>query len=143
MVRQYWIYQKNKKKQNPNSCCKKNQWWAIANLFIHVRHMSDTQAEKEEHDEKILKLLGKRYGVYFSKLSNATFAWWKKSIILNPSDKLLNWISAIFIIQKQNKKTSLLSATNTFFQCKKNKTNKNKNYFCSPPRNYRIKSHAV
>ena len=41
--------------------------------------MSDTQAEKEEHEEKILKLLGKRYGVYFSKLSNATFAWWKKA----------------------------------------------------------------
>ena len=134
MVRWYWIYQKKTKTQNPNSCCKKNQWWAIANLFIHVRHMSDTQAEKEEHDEKILKLLGKRYGVYFSKLSNATFAWWKKSIILNPSDKLLNWISAIFIIQKkQNKKTSLLSATNTFFQCKKkNKKNKNKKLFLLP-----------
>lgn len=38
--------------------------------------MSDTQEEKEkEHEEKFLKLLGKRYGVYFSKLSNATFAW--------------------------------------------------------------------
>lgn len=70
---------KNKKPKKPNSCCKKNQWWAIANLFIHVRHMSDTQAEKEEHEEKITKLLGKRYGVYFSKLSNATFAWWKKA----------------------------------------------------------------
>ena len=69
------------KKQKPETLIvvvKENQWWAIANLFIHVRHMSDTQAEKEEHEEKILKLLGKRYGVYFSKLSNATFAWWKK-----------------------------------------------------------------
>lgn len=134
------------KKQKPETLIvvvKKNQWWAIANLFIHVRHMSDTQAEKEEHEEKILKLLGKRYGVYFSKLSNATFAWWKKHN-LEPEWQIIELnISNFHNSKKQNKKTSLLSATNTFFQCKKNKTNKNKNYFCSPPSNYRIKSHAV
>jgi len=134
------------KKRKPETLIvvvKKNQWWAIANLFIHVRHMSDTQAEKEEHKEKILKLLGKRYGVYFSKLSNATFAWWKKHN-LEPEWQIIELnISNFHNSKKQNKKTSLLSATNTFFQCKKNKTNKNKNYFCSPPSNYRIKSHAV
>ena len=110
------------KKQKPETLIvvvKKNQWWAIANLFIHVRHMSDTQAEKEEHEEKILKLLGKRYGVYFSKLSNATFAWWKKHN-LEPEWQIIELnISNFHNSKKQNKKTSLLSATNTFFQCKK------------------------
>ena len=46
--------------------------------------------------------------------------------------------------KKQNKKTSLLSATNTFFQCKKKiRQIKTKTIFASPPSNYRIKSHAV
>ena len=134
---------KKQKTRNPNSCCKKNQWWAIANLFIHVRHMSDTQAEKEEHDEKILKLLGKRYGVYFSKLSNATFAWWKKKHNLEPEWQIIELnISNFHNSKKQNKKHHFYQQQTLFSNAKKI-TNEHKNYFCSPPSNYKIKSHAV
>lgn len=136
---------KKQKTQNPNSCCKKKSMMgyckSIYSCTTYVRH---TSRKRRTWREKFSKLLGKRYGVYFSKLSNATFAWWKKSIILNPSDKLLNWISAIFIIQKnKTKKHHFYQQQTLFSNAKKNKTNKNKNYFCSPPSNYRIKSHAV
>ena len=105
------------KKQKPETLIvvvKKNQWWAIANLFIHVRHMSDTQAEKEEHEEKILKLLGKRYGVYFSKLSNATFAWWKKHN-LEPEWQIIELNISNFHNSKKTKQKNITFISNKHF----------------------------
>ena len=121
------LSKKQTKTRNPNSCCKKNQWWAIANLFIHVRHMSDTQAEKEGYDEKILKLLGKRYGVYFSKLSNATFAWWKKKHNLEPEWQIIELnISNFHYSKKQNKKHHFYQQQTLFSNAKKYKVIRNK-----------------
>ena len=112
---------KKQKTQNPNSCCKKKSMMgyckSIYSCTTYVRH---TSRKRRTWREKFSKLLGKRYGVYFSKLSNATFAWWKKKHNLEPEWQIIELnISNFHNSKKQNKKTSLLSATNTFFQCKK------------------------
>ena len=105
------------KKQKPETLIvvvKKINDGQLQNLFIHVRHMSDTQAEKEEHEEKILKLLGKRYGVYFSKLSNATFAWWKKHN-LEPEWQIIELNISNFHNSKKTKQKNITFISNKHF----------------------------
>lgn len=66
---------KKQKTRIPNSCCKKIND-GLLQIYLFMYDICPTHKQKKkEHEEKILKLLGKRYGVYFSKLSNATFAW--------------------------------------------------------------------
>lgn len=75
MVRQYWIYQKNKKPKTLIVVVKKIND-GLLQIYLFMYDICPTHKQKKKNmKRKILKLLGKRYGVYFSKLSNATFAW--------------------------------------------------------------------
>lgn len=96
---------KKQKTQNPNSCCKKKSMMgyckSIYSCTTYVRH---TSRKRRTWREKFSKLLGKRYGVYFSKLSNATFAWWKKKHNLEPEWQIIELnISNFHNSKKQNK----------------------------------------
>merc|ERR1711971_1098156 len=45
-------------------------------IYLFMYDICPTHKQKKKNmKRKFSKLLGKRYGVYFSKLSNATFAW--------------------------------------------------------------------
>jgi len=48
----------------------------LLQIYLFMYDICPTHKQKKKNmKRKFSKLLGKRYGVYFSKLSNATFAW--------------------------------------------------------------------